>query len=230
MKKNKIPNISMIGVFSAVLIITSIFAAMADEGSKKAEELFSQGVVSFNGGKYSEAADYFESSLKINPDSIDAHFGLGASYNMLGRYKQGAEVLNRAVDINPVSSEPHHGLSIFYKKLSSKTDAIETLKRSIGLRVTKGNYSIDLYSVQCIECHKDYLADSGNSHPIGVLYTKTTLKVSKGYNLPTSLNRAIRFFNGKIGCGTCHKVDSKEKSMLVMTNDKDLLCSECHIK
>lgn len=230
MKQNKIPNINMISVFSAVLLMTSIFTAMADEDSKKAEELFSKGVISFNGGKYSEAADYFESSLKIDPDSIDAHFGLGASYNMLGRYKQGAEVLERAVDIDPASGEPHHGLSIFYKKLSKKTEAIETLKRSISLRIIKGDYPIDLYSVQCIECHKDYLVDSGNSHPIGVSYTETTLKDSKGYNLPTSLNRAIRFFNGKIGCGTCHKVDSKEKSMLVMTNNKNLLCSECHNK
>ena len=106
------------------------------------------------------------------------------------------------------------------------------------------NSSLDLYTLQCVECHDRYLdrsfgADAGggrsrfnrrSNHPVGVSYEKISAKNPLEFNLPYSLPPNIRLFNGKIGCGTCHNAFSNEKSMLVMNNWRSQLCLKCHIK
>ncbi len=108
--------------------------------------------------------------------------------------------------------------------------------------VTNKNSSIDLYTLQCIECHDRYLNIPAGSvgagawkhfttkfnHPVGSSYVEIATKKPRKFNPPGALPKEIRLFNGKIGCGTCHNVFSKEKFMLVMSNWQSRLCLECH--
>jgi len=111
-------------------------------------------------------------------------------------------------------------------------------------KVTDRTTRIDSVSLECIECH-DIYARSGDeplgagtwnhsnkdyNHPIGVSYNKITSKKTHKYRPESTLNREVRLFNGKIGCGTCHNIYSREKKMLVINNRGSRLCLECHIK
>jgi predicted CXXCH cytochrome family protein len=102
---------------------------------------------------------------------------------------------------------------------------------------------IDRMSLDCIECHDmhfkeslDFLGaglwehSSKNSHPIGVSYEKSSMKKMRDYRPSNTLRKGIRFFNGNIGCGTCHSIYSKRRNMLVMENTGSRLCRECHLK
>ncbi len=111
-------------------------------------------------------------------------------------------------------------------------------------QVTDWSGILDDYSLQCIECHDKYFrmpkdsvgsgtwqhASSNLNHPVGVHYIESLSGRAREFNPQSLLPKEIRLFNGKIGCGTCHNVYSKEKSMLVMSNSRSRLCLTCHIK
>ncbi len=71
---------------------------------------------------------------------------------------------------------------------------------------------------------------AGSHHPVGVLYVKIEAEKPRKFSPPDALAKEIRLFDGKIGCRTCHNVDSKGKFTLVMSNSGSRLCLGCHIK
>ncbi|MDP2167018.1 MAG: cytochrome c3 family protein [Thermodesulfovibrionales bacterium] len=100
---------------------------------------------------------------------------------------------------------------------------------------------LDPLSIECIGCHDGtsggnsrfslgegrWLHEDGMSHPIGVHYG--TARMQAGGLVPVSnLDRKLRFFAGKIGCGTCHDMYSTLTAKLVMPNDESRLCTSCH--
>lgn len=111
-------------------------------------------------------------------------------------------------------------------------------------RLSNINSSLDLYTLQCVECHDRYLDRSfgfdaaekrsgfnrRSNHPVGVLLAQIASRKPLEFNHPDALPRNIRLFDGKIGCGTCHNAFSEEKYMLVMNNWRSRLCLQCHIK
>ncbi|MCL4537222.1 MAG: cytochrome c3 family protein, partial [Nitrospirae bacterium] len=68
---------------------------------------------------------------------------------------------------------------------------------------------------------------NGVSHPIGTDYMKAYRKGRLKH--PSSINPAIRLFNGRLGCGSCHNMYSREKKHLVTSNKGSALCLSCHI-
>lgn len=103
-------------------------------------------------------------------------------------------------------------------------------------------HSIDRMSVLCLECHNSKISDraltrslnsavsiSRLNHPVGV--PMNAERRHAGELRPAfMLNKVIKLFNGKIGCGTCHNIYSANKYLLVIDNRKSRLCLECHIK
>lgn len=104
--------------------------------------------------------------------------------------------------------------------------------------------TLDTHTLQCLECHDKYLTKLPRSlgegtwnhfttrlsHPVGAQYIKAAAKNPNKYKPYSILPKEIRLMNGKVGCGTCHNVYSKQKYMLVMNNHKSKLCLSCHIK
>ncbi len=107
---------------------------------------------------------------------------------------------------------------------------------------------IDDMSRECLSCHDGSLASQatvhagewvhqesliGNdmgSHPIGIDYESARLDHSHRTDLvPIGLvDPRIKFFNGKVGCGSCHDPYSNIEQDLVMSNRGSKLCLACH--
>jgi predicted CXXCH cytochrome family protein len=99
-------------------------------------------------------------------------------------------------------------------------------------------------SLECIECHDRHISDSPKSlgagtwnhskialsHPVGTNYDRASMKKRHKFRPGTTLQKDIKLYEGKIGCGTCHNVYSKEKGMLVIDNRGSRLCLRCHIQ
>ncbi len=110
--------------------------------------------------------------------------------------------------------------------------------------VTDNTTRIDMVSLECIECHDAYINEPVDflgagrwdhfskklEHPIGIRYEEISTIDNRNYRPVSMLSKEITLFDGKIGCGTCHNIYSKERFMLVMENIKSRLCLECHIK
>ncbi len=108
--------------------------------------------------------------------------------------------------------------------------------------VSNSAQPLDALSVACISCHDGSIGRAVQNeigvgvwshvqgyHPIGVSYQEARMKRG-GLHPLTRVDRRIRFFDGKIGCETCHDTYSKNPMKLVMSNDGSRLCLSCHDK
>lgn len=110
-------------------------------------------------------------------------------------------------------------------------------------KITDKNQPLDNMSMECISCHdgnlgrtvtykvvgKGIWSHNDNSHPIGVNYNESRMRKGDLISRP-NIDKRIRFFNGRIGCGTCHDMYSKIPGQLVMGNEGSRLCLSCHEK
>lgn len=115
--------------------------------------------------------------------------------------------------------------------------------------VTSMSQEIDAMSKNCISCHdgtfgslitvnvgsweheKQFMGpEIGSSHPIGIDYEEARMKQGRKTDLrPISMvDPRLLFFDGKVGCGTCHNPYSKKHKQLVLSNQDSNLCLSCH--
>jgi predicted CXXCH cytochrome family protein len=109
-----------------------------------------------------------------------------------------------------------------------------------GLEVTDANNPLDRETMTCLSCHDSTIGgaaratvgsgvwshNQGASHPIGTSYSSAYNRKRAGLHPLSRVNPSLRFYNGKVGCGTCHNPYSKEPHILAM-KAKDL-CNACH--
>jgi predicted CXXCH cytochrome family protein len=113
---------------------------------------------------------------------------------------------------------------------------------------TLSSQTLDPISRQCVSCHDGSFASSASimagawshneslmshaeSHPIGIDYESMRLKKGRKSDLlPINLvDRRIQFFDGKVGCGSCHDPFSNIEKQLVMSDTNSKLCFSCHM-
>jgi predicted CXXCH cytochrome family protein len=108
---------------------------------------------------------------------------------------------------------------------------------------------IDPMSKNCISCHdgtyassatikagawthqRSFISNDRGSHPIGMNYEAARTSRGRKTDLKpmSAVDRRIRFFNGKVGCGSCHDPYSAIRKRLVMSDENSKLCYSCHI-
>ncbi len=98
-------------------------------------------------------------------------------------------------------------------------------------------------SERCMSCHDGTVASEGavrtgppgpmnamrligGQHPIGVTHRSRGI----GDHLVPAirLDPAIRLYDGRVGCGSCHSPYAEGEAMLVMSNERSRLCLACH--
>lgn len=107
---------------------------------------------------------------------------------------------------------------------------------------------LDRESTSCMTCHDGSSASDAGSHstsrmgrgfspeqehPVGVAYSsRRAAKGSEPIELVgvRQLDKRIRLFDGRVGCGSCHSVYSTQKKLTVMPMLRSQLCFGCHIE
>lgn len=128
--------------------------------------------------------------------------------------------------------------------LEPHVDVIDVAHMGSRFKVTNPYEPLDPISRECISCHGGIVGRAVTfglgsgvwtheeptlSHPVGVDYEKSRLQRIESMLKPISLiDKKIKFFDGKVGCGSCHDVYSKEQKSLVMSNRGSKLCTSCH--
>jgi len=115
--------------------------------------------------------------------------------------------------------------------------------------VTASSQDIDPMSKNCISCHdgafaasatikagawtheQSFLSHDRGSHPIGMNYEAARINRGRKTDLKplSAVDRRIRFFDGKVGCGSCHDPYSTIRKRLVMSDENSKLCFSCHV-
>ena len=123
---------------------------------------------------------------------------------------------------------------------SAHLGPINPNKRGLSNFETGGEVDIDKESHACLSCHDNVSAsvksvawsnsarqESMSDHPIGMSYQEVSMQRVNRY-FPLFNTPQIRLFDGRLGCGSCHSLYSKQQKKLVMSNQNDRLCVKCH--
>jgi len=128
--------------------------------------------------------------------------------------------------------------------LDGHTDTINVAHIGSRFKVTNPSESLDPISKECISCHGGIIGktatfklgagiwthdDPSHNHPIGVDYEKSRIGNTEARLKHVSvIDKRLKLFDGKVGCGTCHDVYSKGQRSLVMSNEGSRICTSCH--
>jgi len=105
------------------------------------------------------------------------------------------------------------------------------------------NMGPDPESSRCLSCHDGALASPGDvrigsatgftaarliggQHPIGV--KQGPRGIGDNLRRADQVDPAIRLYDGRLGCGSCHSPYAGNEMMLVIPNDRSRLCLACH--
>ncbi|MBT8339002.1 MAG: tetratricopeptide repeat protein [Desulfatitalea sp.] len=72
------------------------------------------GLAHFHKGDYDQALQYYKDALKLQPDFVNALFGVGRTYLSLNQGRLALRYLDRAVQIAPSAAEVHYYLAEAY--------------------------------------------------------------------------------------------------------------------
>ncbi|GIW21192.1 MAG: hypothetical protein KatS3mg068_0199 [Candidatus Sericytochromatia bacterium] len=103
------------------------------------ESLFSLGITSLDKKDYEKAKDYFKQALGINPESAEAHFYLGFTYENIGQNDLALVEYKKTIQIKYDYVLAHFNLADLYIKLNEPLQAIQEYKKVI--KFEPDNYS-----------------------------------------------------------------------------------------
>jgi predicted CXXCH cytochrome family protein len=110
--------------------------------------------------------------------------------------------------------------------------------------------TIDPLSKNCLGCHDSTQGSSvslskgrwnhgsnfpgptlGQQHPIGIHYEQARMRPGRKTDLRPidEVDKRINFFDGQVGCGSCHNPYSQGQDQLVMSDRGSALCFACHM-
>ena len=94
-----------------------------------------------------------------------------------------------------------------------------------------GNYATSVVVNSGSWNHQSGFPESMSSHPIGADYEELRMSSGRKTDLrPMSLvDPRILFFDGKVGCGSCHNPYASEIMHLVKKDRESELCFSCHM-
>ena len=97
-----------------------------------------------NSELYNESVRFYLSSLLIENDNFNCHFGLAMAYKHIHEYEKAIKTLNRAKKINPKSYNLHYELGILYLLCENPHAAMKEFKNAILLDKNKAEAQIQL--------------------------------------------------------------------------------------
>ncbi len=105
---------------------------------------------------------------------------------------------------------------------------------------TGSSAEMDQLSTDCVSCHDGseaphasfcLLGQEGqcSGHIIGLDYDRVAAG-NQGLNPRSSISPLLSFYQGKVGCASCHSIYSGEATKLVVGSRESPLCLQCHRK
>ena len=104
----------------------------------------------------------------------------------------------------------------------------QSAHRTVTDGAASPNATLDPLSARCLACHDGTLGKG-----VGVRYrasapAKPVDERSPRLRPEAMLDKRIRLFNGKVGCGSCHDPYSRNRKFLVIDPSHGRLCRSCH--
>ncbi|MDK2823874.1 MAG: hypothetical protein PWQ67_1568 [Clostridia bacterium] len=96
-----------------------------------AEIYYYLGNVSRNMGNLLEAIDYFEQSIKEDPNFFEAHYNLGKIYSMLKNSEKALKEYKKALNLNPGDVDTYVNIGVEFSNLGKSKEAIKMYEKAL---------------------------------------------------------------------------------------------------
>jgi predicted O-linked N-acetylglucosamine transferase (SPINDLY family) len=111
----------------------SIYRQILAARPNEPETLHMLGLLAYQAGQASAAAELIGNAIKINPDNAAYYSNQGMALQALGRLEDAAAALQNAIRLEPNLPEPHNNLGNAYRALGRLDDAIAMFRKAIEL-------------------------------------------------------------------------------------------------
>jgi tetratricopeptide (TPR) repeat protein len=98
-----------------------------------------RGKAALDARRFSEAADEFRKAIVEQPDSIPAHFNLGAALTQTGDLRGAVEQFQETLRLDPAHANAHYNLAILLAQADQHTEAITHLRLTLGAEPNDNN-------------------------------------------------------------------------------------------
>jgi len=174
-------------------------AAKQDPNDARAQ--LGLGNVYLDQGRFKEAVDAYQQTLKLKKDYGDAFQPLSYSLAQLGRFNEAADVLKQALEYDPNNAEIYNNLAFSYGQAERYPEAIEASQQAITLLGKTG----DAYK-QGLQNRNEVLSNAyknlGNAYNGSKRYSEAADALKKAAEIePTNaaalFNLGLTLYNGK---------------------------------
>jgi arylsulfatase A-like enzyme/Flp pilus assembly protein TadD len=107
-------------------------------------ELFSDAMADSQHGRYEQSAEKLTAVLKIEPNSVPAHYILGLNYYRMRQFPLAIEHLQRVLQLSPEYALAAYNLGLAYIRSGQFDEAIAALKRTLELDPTNFSAAYNL--------------------------------------------------------------------------------------
>jgi tetratricopeptide (TPR) repeat protein len=98
-----------------------------------------RGKTALDARRYAEAADEFRKAIAAQPDSIPAHFNLGAALTQTGDLRGAIEQFEETLRLDPNHANAHYNLGILLAQASQHERAITHLRSAVTIEPSDNN-------------------------------------------------------------------------------------------
>ena len=85
-------------------------------------------------GDYAKAIECYKDTVRLKPNSAEAHFNLGLAYDKAGYTKEAIKSYEEVIRLDPKSSVTYCNLGFIYKDSGDSKKAIESFKEAIRIK------------------------------------------------------------------------------------------------
>jgi tetratricopeptide (TPR) repeat protein len=85
-------------------------------------------------GDYAKAIECYKETIRLKPNSAEAHFNLGLAYGKIGDKENEIKNYKEAIRLKPNLAEAYCNLGFIYRDLGNSKEAIESFKEAIRIK------------------------------------------------------------------------------------------------
>jgi tetratricopeptide (TPR) repeat protein len=98
-----------------------------------------RGKTALEARRFAEAADEFRKALRQQPDSVPAHFNLGAALTQTGDLRGAIEQFEETLRLDATHANAHYNLGVLLARMNQHEQAVIRLRSAVDLKPTDNN-------------------------------------------------------------------------------------------
>jgi len=119
---------SVISPFKLLWLPASLYGSLWYVGTKDPGRAF------YLAGDHAKAIECYKDTIRLKPNSAEAHFNLGLAYDKAGYMKEAIKLYKEVIRLDPKSSVTYCNLGFIYKNSGDSQKAIEFFKEAIRIK------------------------------------------------------------------------------------------------